>query len=50
MLGEYIEEYEKALLAGDKSTMRRIEKEIARVGVDKRSLLVIVAERKKNGK
>ena len=46
MLGEFIEAYEEAMDAGNKEAMLRIEKQLQRLGMDKRSLMVIVQERR----
>lgn len=47
MLEEYISEYEAALAAKDWKTVSRIERELAGLGMDKLTLSVLVAERKK---
>lgn len=50
MLEDYIEEYEKAMLSGDKKKMAKIEKELATLGMDKYTLAVLIKERKKTKK
>lgn len=49
MLGDLIEKYEKAMSKNDKKGMDRIERQLASVGMDRRSLLAIVEERRNNG-
>ena len=44
MLYEYIEEYKKAMKFDNKKAMAKIEKDLARLGMDKRTLLVLVSE------
>lgn len=45
-----LEEYEKALDAKDWKTVARIEKDLARLGMDKLTLSILVNERKKTKK
>lgn len=47
MLEEYIRQYEAALAAGDKKTMKRIEKDLSVLGMDLATLSVLVRERRK---
>lgn len=47
MLEDYIRQYEEALKKGDEKTKRRIEKELASLGMDLMTLRILVRERKK---
>ncbi len=47
MLEEYIQKYEAAQKEGDKKTMARIERALSSIGMDRYTLLTIVAERRK---
>lgn len=49
MLEELIEMYETGLVRGDLTMMHEAEKQLRKVGMDRKSLLVIVNERKKSG-
>ncbi len=42
MLTDYIEQYKKAVVANDKETMRNIERELLSLGMDARTLLVLI--------
>lgn len=44
MLNDYITEYIKAKKANDTKTMTRIEKDLAKLGMDKLTLDVLVTE------
>lgn len=44
MLGEYIEAYKEAMERGDAKEMERIEKELASLGMDYETLMVVVTE------
>ena len=44
MLNEYIENYKKAMAEGNKKEMERIEKDLAKLGMDKMTLMVLVRE------
>lgn len=44
MLGDYIEEYKKALQNNDKKEQVRIEKALQSLGMDKYTLMVLVKE------
>ena len=44
MLGEYIEAYKEAMERGDAKEMRRIEQELASLGMDYETLMVVVTE------
>lgn len=44
MLGEYIEQYKKAMEEGDKKEMERIEKDLAKLGMDKMTLMLLAKE------
>ena len=46
MLEDMIVEYEKAIKSGNKWAMQRIERDLAKLGMDKISLMLIVQERK----
>ncbi len=54
MLDEYINQYIDAVLAKDTKNKSRIEKELASLGMDKTTLLILAnelyAERKSKGK
>lgn len=47
MLEDYIRQYEEAVAAGNKNVMKRIERELGSLGMDRATLLVLVKERKK---
>jgi hypothetical protein len=44
MLGDYIEAYKEAMERGDAKEMERIEKELASLGMDYETLMVVVTE------
>ena len=44
MLGEYIELYKKAKEEGNEKEMKRIEKDLAKLGMDRYTLTIIVNE------
>lgn len=48
MLSEYIDNYIKALDDNDEKSIKRIERELAMLGMDRYTLQIIVAERRKN--
>ena len=50
MLEEYIRQYEEAVEAGDRAAMKRIERELGILGMDRATLLVLVNERRKEAK
>ena len=50
MLEEYIRQYEEAVAAGDRAAMKRIERELGILGMDRATLLVLVNERRKEAK
>ena len=50
MLEEYIRQYEEAVKAGNKAIMKRIERELESLGMDRATLLVLVNERRKEAK
>ena len=41
MLTDYIEQYKKAIATDDKKTMQRIERELAALGMDARTLKML---------
>lgn len=47
MLEDYIRQYEEAAASGNKSIMKRIEKDLEKLGMDRATLLVLVKERRK---
>lgn len=49
MLEEYIKAYETAMENGNRPLMAMIERNLQKIGMDKRSLLAIVSERRKTG-
>lgn len=42
MLTEYIEQYKKAIVDGDKKTISRIERELSSLGIDAHTLRTLV--------
>lgn len=42
MLADYIEQYREAMANGDKKTMREIERELAKLGMDRMTLRMLV--------
>lgn len=50
MLEEYIRQYEDAVAAGDKVTVKRIERELGSLGMDRATLLVLIKERRKEAR
>ena len=50
MLEEYIRQYEEAVAAGDRAAMKRIERELGILGMDRATLLVLVNERRNEAK
>ncbi len=44
MLQDYIDAYEVAIRKGDKKAAEKIEKDLARLGMDKATLMLIVGE------
>lgn len=44
MLSDYIDAYEAAIRRGDKKAAEKIEKDLARLGMDKATLMLIVGE------
>ena len=44
MLSEYIENYKKAMEEGNKKEMERIEKDLAKLGMDKMMLMLLIQE------
>ena len=50
MLEEYIRQYEESVAAGDRAAMKRIERELGILGMDRATLLVLVNERRKEAK
>lgn len=49
MLSEYIDNYVKALKNKDKKAQAKIEKDLAKLGMDKMTLMILVAEQVKGG-
>ena len=47
MLEDYIRQYEEAVSSGNKAAMKRIERELGSLGMDRATLLVLVKERRK---
>ncbi len=47
MLEDYIRQYEEAVAAEDKATVKRIERELGSLGMDRATLLVLVKDRRK---
>lgn len=47
MLEEYLTMYEKALADNDVKSIRRIERELNMLGMDKYTLMILIGERKK---
>ena len=45
MLEEYIRQYEEAVAAGNKAAAEQIERELAGLGMDRATLLILVKER-----
>ena len=45
MIEEYIRHYEEAIRKKDRKTQQKIERDLARVGMDRMTLLTIVMER-----
>lgn len=48
MLSEYIQSYIDAKAKGDKAKMEQIEKDLKKLGMDRMTLLTVVAEEEKN--
>lgn len=48
MINDYLIEYEEAMEKGDSKRMRQIERDLASVGMDKMTILVLIDERRKN--
>lgn len=44
MLSKYIENYKKAMEEGNKKEMERIEKDLAKLGMDKMTLMLLIQE------
>ena len=44
MLQEYIEAYKKAMKNKDEKEMKRIEKDLAQLGMDRMTLMLLVKE------
>ena len=47
MLEYYIRQYEEAEKVGNKAAMKRIERELGMLGMDRATLLVLLKERRK---
>ena len=44
MLGDYIQQYKQAMKDGNKKEMARIERDLAKMGMDKFTLKILAAE------
>lgn len=48
MLADYIEQYKEAMANEDKKTMREIEKDLAKLGMDRMTLRLLVEQKGTN--